>query len=67
MDVYIKSLLSELREIHGRGGRKSVSARGDGGYQDNKSLPMEQGAYKLTETEETRTEPKSVWSSTYVF
>ena len=29
-DVSIKSLLSELREPQGRGGRKSVRGRGDG-------------------------------------
>jgi hypothetical protein len=34
-DVSIKSFSSGLREPHRRGGKKSVRAKGNGGYQDN--------------------------------
>lgn len=37
-DVSMKSLPSELRKSHRRGGWKNVRARGDGGHQENKSL-----------------------------
>lgn len=36
--VFIKSFCSELRELHGRGVRKSVRARGDGRDQEKKVL-----------------------------
>jgi hypothetical protein len=35
---FIKSLSSELREPCGRGDRKSVRVRADGGHQENKAL-----------------------------
>ena len=38
MVVSIKSLPLGLREPFGRGDRKSLRARGDGGHQDNKIL-----------------------------
>jgi hypothetical protein len=38
LEVSIKSLQLELRKSHGRGGRKTVSVRGDGGHQENKIL-----------------------------
>jgi hypothetical protein len=36
--VYIKSPPSGFREQHGRGDGKNVTARGDGGLQENKAL-----------------------------
>lgn len=35
-NVSIKSLNSEIREAHGRGGRKNVRTRGDEVHQENK-------------------------------
>jgi hypothetical protein len=35
--ISIKSLPAELRESWGRGGRKIVRAKGDGGHQENKA------------------------------
>ena len=35
-DVFIKSLLLGMRELNGRGGRKTVKGRGDRGHQGNK-------------------------------
>ena len=37
-EVSIKSLPSGIRELCGRGGRKNVQARGDGGHQRNKAF-----------------------------
>ena len=37
-DFSIKSLSSELREACGRGGRKSVRARGNRGHHENKAF-----------------------------
>lgn len=51
-EVSIKSLPSGIRELRGRGGRKNVQARGDGGHQRNKAFQTQadQYTYELSET-----------------
>ena len=39
-NVFLKSLPSEFRESHARGGRKNIRARGDGGHQEKKTLQI---------------------------
>lgn len=38
LEVSIAFLLSELRETYGRADEKIITARGDGGHQENKAF-----------------------------